>query len=555
MSPRMSFSLVVSVALSLSTIWTRPCLATVIHQLGLLEMDLRSDQAPETNKLLKTVLSVTTDFLYKAYINSNDASFQNIQCSIESFTLDGSKVNDDATGDGDMSPYSALISIIGQVTFQDSTQWTQDNVTDFNTVAFSMADSSKSFFHSLMEYSTDDPFLSNITYAAVKVNGAVIDEGDVKNDTGSQSDDPPLEVWMIALIGGLGAFVVVLCVVITCICCIPIDDSMSKANARQFGVHGTNPTRSDSKMDEHMRFDEMESKAPSPGKSIGSQDSSIFTYNPKSVRSYDSGRRSYNSYFTYGTHNQGMEMDISHMPDHGASGHHDIRPAHATTISANQISFGQDISAIEPKKGDLSLIEEDGETESSAAGSASVQSDVVSPLPSFRAAISPSNTFTNNTVSSAAPSRASGKYKSLLASMSSSGGKSISSGGLSKSIIAQKYLTEAAIEDMEKQDRLDELNTRVGSWKDDPASNMLNSSPSMPHIDNIPCRPSDEDTEDSTSYGPRYFDPHAPPQRRLNLGGSAEEVMNDLQELSTQIDQIRSTSSSVSGRTAIRLRR
>jgi hypothetical protein len=553
MSPRFSFSLNgwLLATLGLAMVVARPSAASVVLPLGLLEMDMRSDQPPETNKFLKAVLSITTDFLYKAYLNTNDASFQNIQCSIQSFSLDGSKVSDDQMEGGSASPYSAQISIIGQVMFQDFTNWTQDNVTDFNTAAFSVSVGAMSFLHNLMHYSTDDPFLSNITYAAVKVNGAVINENesDANNDMG---DDPPLEVWMIALIGGLGAFVLVLCAAITCICCIPIDDSVSKTNARNFGVHGTNPTRSDSKMDEHMHVNEMDSKAPSPGKSIGSQDSSNFTYNPKSVRSYDSGRRSFNSYFTYGTQNHGIEMDISNMPDYGNSGHHDSRPMHATTISANQISFGQDISAIEPKKVDLSLIEEDCETESSAAGSSSVQSDLVSPLPPFRAALSPSNTFTSNSV---APSRASGKYKSLLANISSSAGKSTSSSVLSSGIIAQKYLTEAAIEDMEKQDRLDELNTRVGSWKDDPASNMLTSPPSMQHINSIPCQPSDEETEDSTGYGPKFFDPNAPPYPRLNLGGSAEEVMSDLQELSTQIDQIRSNSSNVSSRTAIRMRR
>lgn len=530
--------------------------ADVVYPLGFFEMDMRSDQAPETNKLLHTILSVTTDFLNKAYWYTNDTTYQKVFCSIHNFTLGGSKTSlNDTKVDGNTSPYSAQISITGQVRFQDETKWTQSDVTDFNTQAFSVPAGPMSFLYSLMQYASQDSFLSNLTYAAVKVNGAVRDEDNIESDS-TEEDQPPLEVWMIALIGGLGAFVVVLCVIITCICCIPIDEDNDKSKSRQIDVHGTNPTRSDSKMDEHLRFDELESKAPSPGKSIGSQDSSVFTYNPQSVRSHDSGRRSYNSYFTYGT--QGIEMDISQYPESGVAGRHESRPSNTSTISATQISFGQDISAIEPKKGDLSLIEEDGETESSAAGSVSLRSEAVSPPQNVHNSVSPTPTFTNNTVhSSATSTRASGKYKSLLANVSSG---SKSSEGPSTSIIAQKYLSDAAIQDREKQDQLDEMNTRGGrkSWSDKPESNLVSSLPAVSHSHSIQCRPSDEESRDSTSYGPRYYNPNISPQRRLNLGGSADEVMNDLQELSAQIDEIRashSSATSISGRTAIRMRR
>jgi hypothetical protein len=578
-----------------------PCTnaANVVYNVGSLEMELGSNVASETNALLHAVISITADFLDIAYANTQEPTYDKISCSIVSYLLGGSAIDAvdvDAETEGTSAPYTAKITMKAQVLFAESTKWTQTNVTDFTTAVFAVKDGDRSFLHTLMKQSNSVPFLTNITYAAVKVNGNVVVEDDIKNYGTTESDDPTLEVWMIAVIGGLGAFVLVLCAVITCICCIPIEDeNITKTNSHQIGNNGTNPTQTDSKMDEHMHFGDIESKAPSPVQSIGSQDSSLFTYNPKSVKSYDSSRRSHNSYFTYGTQ-QGVEMDLTawQVPGGSVVSRDNNNTTVVTSISANQISFGQDISAIEAKKGDLSLIQEDEENESSAAGSISVVSDVVSPLPSFRA-LSPNNTNTNGTVHSSSPSRASGKYKSLLASISS--GKSIStgSGGASTGSIAHQYLTKAAIQHMEHEDRLVELKSRgsissssTNSKKSTshglshqrlpaiavapPSSTTSNHPSNNPmamydqkrtyHGDSIHGRQSDEDTEEdsATSYGPRYHDPTVPAQGRLHLGGSAEDVMNDLNDLSAQIDQIRgsqssSSNSSISGRAAIRLRR
>ena len=67
--------------------------------------------------------------------------------------------------------------------------------------------------------------------------------------------------------------------------------------------------------------------------------------------------------------------------------------------------------------------------------------------------------------------------------------------------------------------------------------------------DTVMSRPSDEES----SYGPSYFNPS--PQ--MNLGGNANDVLNDLNDLSAQIDNLRKShsSSSLSGRAAIRSRR
>ena len=482
--------------------------------------------------------------------------------------------------------------------FDDTVTWTQTNVSDFVTSIFAM-DGGANFLNELEKEKDATPFLSNLTYVAVRVDGDVVAEEINDIYRGEESDinsdnSPALDVWMIALIGGLGSFLLVLCAVIACICCIPLDDD-AKANMQkhQLGQHGTNPTRSDSKMEENTRMDEID-KSPSEVKSIGSQDSSLFTYNPKSVRSFDS-RKSYNSYFTYGT--QGVEMDVATWQANTAS---NILPDNyaastGTSISANQISFGQDISAIEAKKGDLSLIQEDEENESTIAGSVSVaSSDVVSPLPSFHPHVLTHETG-SNTVASSSPSRASGKYKSLLASLTHS--KSNSTQGVSNVNLAQQYLTNAARKDMRHADdeesnmieicsRSDSHSTGSGSQKSkkaiavaqQPLSAALAAGPPSTAVhatnpaalyaqsgtvnqnfnnDTIMCRPSDEETDDTSSYGPSY----KIPQPRINLGGTANDVLNDLNDLSAQIDEIRNSHSSgtgntsISGRAAIRLRR
>ena len=587
--------------------------AKVAYNLGNIEISMRSRQPPQANKVLFAVISVTANVVGSAFELNSDEHFDRIACSIHSYNFGGSADGDTDDSASVTAPFSALVNITGKALFNESSTWTQAKVNDFLTSIFAM-DGEKTFLEQLEKESDSIPFLSNLTYVAVRVNGDVVVEDishitDGENESGisSKNNSPVLDVWMIALIGGLGAFLLVLCAVVTCICCIPLDDDANaKANMQknQLGQHGTNPTRSESKMEENINMEDFD-KSPSEAKSIGSQDSSLFTYNPKSVRSFDS-KKSYNSYFTYGT--QGIEMDVATWQAKAASNIEadDYATSTGTSISANQISFGQDISAIEAKKGDLSLIQEDEENESTIAGSVSVaSSDVVSPLPSFHPH-SPTHENTGNTVTSSSPSRASGKYKSLLASLTHSKSNSTNEGTNVTGGLAQQYLTSAAKKDMQYND--DEENNMVEIYSRDsqstgsgsqssrstrkayavaqqPLSKALAAAPPSAtvlnhqtnplalyksiktpmsaqggavnqnfHGDTIMCRPSDEETDDTeSSYGPSYI----VPKPRINLRGTANDVLNDLNDLSAQIDEIRNShsSGSMSGRAAIRLRR
>lgn len=478
-------------------------------------MEMRSSQISETNLLLRTLLSVTVNFLDAAYRTGADAdaTFQKVSCSIQAYKLDS--IIGETNNKGN-AMYTAKVTITGQAFFLAETNSTQADVAERTMAAFDEhgnGTSTNLFFQALAL--SPDPFLSNATYAAVTVNGTMVAE----QGTGSAGDDgsddssngPQLEVWMIALAGGGGAFLLVLCVVVACICCVKIDDDKNVSPVpSQVGNTLTVPTSTvNNEEEEEDREEDLEShKSLSPVKSIMSQDSSTFTYNPKSVMSFDS--RTQNSFFS---HNTGVEMDVAAWQS-------------GAVVNQHQIPFGQDISAIEPSsqnntKNDLSLIQEEDE-ETSAC------SPCITPATSEHSASRASST---------------GKYKTLLERSRSGGG----------AVAVQQYLTEAAMMDMEKQERSSTASRGSASSKSTNNNKQLQNmvvTNTGPVFLKYPAdeRDGDDDDSDSSSfYGPSYYDDAtAPPPPRLNLSGSAAEVMNDLKDLSSEIDHFRSWQRSLS---------
>ena len=195
--------------------------ATVAYDLGYIEIDMRSTQPPQTKKLLHAVLSVTTNVVGTAFKNTSGKHYDRISCSINSYNVEGS-VDSDIDDSGSVaSPFSALVTITGKVFYNESTSWTQTNVTDFVNSIFAM-NGDGSYREKLEMESDGIPFLSNLTYVGVLVDGDVVSEdttgSDISTaDNDAENSDPALDVWMIALIGGLGAFISVLCAVISCI--------------------------------------------------------------------------------------------------------------------------------------------------------------------------------------------------------------------------------------------------------------------------------------------------------------------------------------------------
>jgi hypothetical protein len=479
----------------------------VSRNLGFMEMQMQSSQVSETNILLRTLLSETVNFLDAAFFTETDSTFQKVSCSIQAYKFGG--LAGDEVGDIWNAIYTANVTITGQVFFLAETNVTESNVSEITSQAFEQ-DKDEVFVQVLQN--SANPFLAHINYAVVRVDGATVASSNATTQAAAEQDDGPvMEVWMIALVGGAGAFLLVFCVVVTCICCMTVDDTNKNSKQPRPGTSsqvGGDPTLPSTTANNEETVD-IESKSPSPAKSIGSQDSSTFTYNPKSARSMES--RTFGSYFTSNT---GIEMDVAAWQS-------------GSVVNQHQIPFGQDISAIEHKK-DLSLIQEDEEESSSA--------HPTSPTKSVK-------------------SRASGKYKNLLAN---------TSGG---SLGAKNGLTEAAVNDMKQEERAIQRPTssRSGSSKQsshrdalaiitassssstNKHSNSSNNKDPLPILQSasnsssvsdpiFPIKPA-EDDDDSSFYGPSYDEDASAP--RLNLNGPAAEVMNDLKDLSSEIDQFR----------------
>jgi len=277
---------------------------------------------------------------------------------------------------------------------------TQKELHALTVSAFDQEEENGRFMERLI--ASDITFLQNLEIATVTVNGHNPLDDDMtgyppppqSGASGTQqqengaSSGTSLTVWQIAVIAGAGAFGVVLCLALTCICCMKVDDEMLNRNHSRDTKDGnsskakltvtTNSTSRNDGSDKNDDNCELSSKSPSPVRSITSQDSSIFTYNPKSVKSAVTGTYSASG-STYFTSNTGLEMDLAAWQSSTQLAHHtSSNNTNTATVNPQHASFG-DISAIEPtrNKKDLSLIQE--EVESNAGSAASTPSRAGAP--------------------------------------------------------------------------------------------------------------------------------------------------------------------------------
>jgi len=138
----------------------------------------------------------------------------------------------------------------------------------------------------------------------------------------------------MAVAGGIG-FIIFVAMCLLWYCCSTVTDKF-EVDCKA-GKTPSKVTRQTIEEDSYMQC----SQSPSPVHGITSQNSSIFTYNPKSCKSFDS--KTFGSFLASNT---GVEMDVKAWQK-------------GTKVQKDAIPFGHDISAIENKK-DLSLIETEG---------------------------------------------------------------------------------------------------------------------------------------------------------------------------------------------------
>lgn len=363
----------------LRTVWLLLLPAAVVaaggvaRTLGSLELGMRStapvvEGGASATPLLRQLLIETVDYLDERFYRSLDSSFQKVSCSI--VTYQTASVNAGKAA----QYYTATVTLTGRAMFRADTAVTQEDVGALTAESFRDGEAQ---FLQLLQSNAQFPFLDNLLTATVTVNSK---SNPLEDDNASypppttsteveDKNNDSLEVWKIALIAGGAAFGAVLCLALTCICCMKVDDDDEDAIARQkqknkLSVQTYTTGRVSTRKE--TGDDDLASKSPSEVRSITSQDSSIFTYNPRSVRTCmtaDSRMTGYHtSGSTYFTNNTGgVEMDLAAWQSSSQ-----LNP----NISA---AFGQDISAIEAassvahNRKDLSLIQEESSQTSTPA--------------------------------------------------------------------------------------------------------------------------------------------------------------------------------------------
>ena len=300
-------------------------------------LQLQSNSPPEEDyeKFLLKVLAQTVKYLDKAFAKDfagSEFAFSHIGLNVESYEIDSGKERNFAS-----------FSFSGSAFFNSKTAPPEDDVLGILAHSF-LGGNSQVYTRTLME--ADNPFLKRLSYAIVKVNGFEFPPSVTSNAEESQSSDS-MDKEKIAVIAGISAASVLVLLLCYCFCCVSTDDNngMDEHPAPQKKrTIDTSDTSND--IEESEDVEAVISPAPSSPQSIASQDSSIFTYNPRSRMSFDASTLSTNT-----TDTNTMDLQSWQRRD---------------TINSSRFApFGHDISAIEmlnENKRDLSLIEEGDES-------------------------------------------------------------------------------------------------------------------------------------------------------------------------------------------------
>jgi hypothetical protein len=230
--------------------------------------------------------------------------------------------------------FIATTDLTGYAYFDVDSDISEDDVTNALKDAFRKYN--KLFLEILAE--SDDAFLSDIRYAIVIVDGDSVLDRKVTNE----SSDETFPIWAIALVAAGAGFALVVGLCLCFIYCLgePDEDqdgvyNVSRTNSRETKkskstTASSTPDEEESTMYDHEHFE---------ARSFSSQDSSKFTFNPKSVFSNTNTFASFNTNMTnIDNHVQNWQRD-------------------STIEQGSNTAFGNDVSAINEKR-DLSHIDE-----------------------------------------------------------------------------------------------------------------------------------------------------------------------------------------------------
>lgn len=308
----------------LSLLTIAPALSYESRVLGNIEMRLGSTSSSDKNELLFEILTITVGFLdeklVQTYAGYDGVAFDKL--SLSALSYDVEEANDG---------YVASMTLTGRAFFTEGTSPSQQEVTDLTAKIFQ--EENQEYLKALMV--SNNLFLQDTQYAIVRVDGNVVSEN--RGQADGKQNAINMDSWIVLLVGGITGFIVVLLVCVMWYCCSYVSSDDHDMNVRKTPSKATKNTIDDESLNER-------SQTPSPVRSIASQDSSVFTYNPKSSKSVDS--KTFGSFLT---NNTGTEIDVEAWQK-------------GSKVQKDTSIFGHDISAIENKK-DLSLIEEGSDEE------------------------------------------------------------------------------------------------------------------------------------------------------------------------------------------------
>jgi hypothetical protein len=282
---------------------------------------------------LHTALSISPfkQFLDQVFNNIYPDSFERVSLSIQSRGIQP----DDTDG------FVVAVDISGTSYFVDGTGPSEGEVENILKEAF------RKYNDLFLDILADSPdtFLSEISYVIIVVNGESVVDTPVVART--KDDDDSLDVWVIATMAAGAGFIFIFAVCLLCICCIGDEDDVNDpipAIAKS-GSNGTQKSKS-TKSASHDDESAMNEKDHLEVRSITSQDSSKFTYNPRSVRS--SGGFTFAS---FNTNTPNVEVDIESW-----------QKKSTMNTEGAKAPFGNDISLIEAKKDLSHIVERDEES-------------------------------------------------------------------------------------------------------------------------------------------------------------------------------------------------
>jgi hypothetical protein len=327
--------------------------------LGSISMQFQSESAaPNIAAFLQDLNFTTSNYLNEYFTVYYSNGFQLVTLQIQSDQVE--------TSSNGYGTYAAQVTLNGTAEFSANSLPTQDQVS--NLLAYAFQQQNRQLYVDKL-LASSDAYLQHLTYFVVSINGFVISDGQqngvVQNPAASNSGGRHVDwerVVIIACSVAGGLLVLACCVMVVFCCWTTTKDASSQLDddndTCEHGViGGPGPlTLSPRTMNYHHKkqpegknehFEAGSTRSPSPVRSLVSQDSSAFTYNPRSKASLE----------TRNTMSM-IQIDISHSSiDIEAWKNHNNMISPVTPAP-----FGADLSAIEcsmPQKKDLSLIDED----------------------------------------------------------------------------------------------------------------------------------------------------------------------------------------------------